>query len=545
MLTTYPQGIQQQRQGRTRTASIPAPTGGWNTRDSLAEMDPRDAVVLDNMIPKIGKVMSRGGYEDFVGDIAGDIGGAWVSGKVETLIPFVVSTTEQLLACVDGGIARVDTGTATEVKVRATYTVDRWQYTTFADATAPNTPQVLAVNGTDTPWKYDGTTHANWSPTGPTAANLIWVTTFKNRVFAGEKNTRDFWYGDLGQIPGTMTRFPLSGVRGAQGNILFMASLTRDTGSGSDDYAVFVTDQGQAIVYAGTAPGLGTAFWNLLGVYQIPKPIPSRRAYSQIFGDIVIATELDYIFLNAALQSSGGVILEPTKLTGAMQTAATLHKANYGWEMVISEADSLILSNIPRASDQSDYHQHAINVQTRASARFTGWNFHTFAKWSSHLYAGGTNKVYRVLTRQSDDATTSETRIPIRAQTAWTNLESPEIKHVKAIRPLMNAQGAFTYNAEIGVDFVDPSIGTVTSDGPPGATTLWGDTAGETTLWGDTAATTTHWAGAATGTSATSREWRLISGRGSDYCLSIAADIKDQSIDWLSTDYKVDIAGRF
>ena len=619
--------IAKQRSGSARVVSIPAPVGGWNTRDSIDEMDPRDAVTLDNFIPGIGKVSSRKGYETFLADIAGDIGGAWASDNIETLIPFVVSTTEQFLACTDGGIARIDTGTAAEVKVRATYASDRWQYTTFADGSAPDTPKIIAVNGADTPWTYDGTTHANWAPTGPTAADLIWITSFKNRVFCGEKDTRDFWYGDLGVIPGTLTRFPLSGIRGAQGNLLFMAALTRDTGSGADDYAVFVTDQGQAIVYAGTWPGGGSATWNLVGVYQIPKPMNSRRGFAQLFGDIVIATELDYIFLSQALQTSGATVLEPSKLTGAQRDAAQLYKANYGWELTVSESDNILISNIPLTTN-ANYQQHVINLQTRAASRFKGWNFPTFARFNGHLYAGGANVVYRVLNTLSDDSSSSETEIQLHAQTAWTDLDNAEIKQVKAIRPLIRSHGDFTYAAEIGVDFVDPAPVAVSSSGPAAASTFWGDQSGKLTHWGDggigleydidydneaggpftnpetiswtggtgtitglvdngadgtisftlvsgvivtnnleitgassgatadadgapaangsgTSTTQTFWSGSTTGSAATAREWRLIAGRGSDYCLALKANIKDQQVDWLSTDYKVHLAGRF
>ena len=174
MLNTYPQARQRQSQGRAKTVSIPAPTGGWNTRDSLDEMDPRDAVVMDNMIPKIGKVALRPGYEDFVTGIAADIGGSWAADEIETLFTLVVGSNEQFLCAMDGGIARIDSGTAVEVEPRGTYTSDRWQYTTFAESTTNGNPQIYAVNGTDQPWKYDGTTHANWAPTmsGGTDNNL-------------------------------------------------------------------------------------------------------------------------------------------------------------------------------------------------------------------------------------------------------------------------------------------------------------------------------------------------------------------------------------
>jgi hypothetical protein len=401
----------------------------------------------------------------------------------------------------------------------------------------------LAVNGTDAPWKYDGTTHAAWSPTGPTVANLIWVHSCKNRVFAGEVNSRDFWYGALGAIPGTMTRFPLSGIRGAQGNLLYMCTMTRDTGSGPDDYAIFVTQEGQVIVYAGTDPG-DAAAWSIVGVYQIPRPLQSRRSWAQLFGDVVIATELDYIFLSAALQESGAVILTPSLLTGAMQSEAGKYADNYGWEFVVHEPDNVLISNVPRETN-TQYIQHVFNLQTRAPSRFTGWNFRCFGKFNGKLYAGGNNAVYRLFGGRSDDSSSTETQIPLRAQTAWTDLQSADIKRIQAIRPLIRSAGAFTYGAEVGVDFQDPQVTALASNGPAGATTLWGDTAATTTLWGDTAATTTYWAGTPTVGASTAREWRLLGGRGSDFCLGIASNVKDQIIDWLSTDYKINLVGRF
>ncbi len=544
MLATYPQAAARQAQGRTGFATIPAPVLGWNTRDSLDEMDPRYALQLDNWLPQIGKLSARKGYADHVSDIATDIGGSWAADEVETLIGFVYGANEKLLACTDGGIADVSSSTASQVKVRGTYTVDRWQWTVFADSSAPNTPQVLAVNGTDAAWKYDGATHAAWAPTGPTAANLIWVNSWKNRVYAGEKNTRDFWYGALGAIPGTMTRFPLSGIRGAQGNILFMCAMTRDTGTGPDDYAIFVTTEGQAIVYAGSDPG-NAVNWQLVGVYQIPRPLASRRSYAQLFGDVVIATELDYVFLSQALQESGALIVQPSTLTGAVQAEATKYSANYGWELFTFEPLNVLLGNVPRETN-AQYVQHVINLQTRAASRITGWPFRTFGQYAGDLYGGTNNAVYKLFSGASDDSSSSETRIQLRAQTAWHDFGNPGITHIRAVRPLIRSAGDLTFAAELGTDFVDPQILAVATTGPTGAETHWGDEAGFTTKWGDEAGQTTYWSGGASGTVSTAREWRLLSSHGSDHSLALAADIKDYTaLEWLSTDYKLSQAGGF
>jgi len=52
----------QPKQRSAVTASVSSPIGGWNARDSIAEMPPLDAVVLDNMYPTPTDVQLRLGY---------------------------------------------------------------------------------------------------------------------------------------------------------------------------------------------------------------------------------------------------------------------------------------------------------------------------------------------------------------------------------------------------------------------------------------------------------------------------------------------------
>lgn len=47
---------------RTILHTQPAPTGGWNTRDSLQSMPPQDAVKLENWFPEADRVAVRDGY---------------------------------------------------------------------------------------------------------------------------------------------------------------------------------------------------------------------------------------------------------------------------------------------------------------------------------------------------------------------------------------------------------------------------------------------------------------------------------------------------
>ena len=54
--------LQRAKQNTAKTASVPAPIGGWNARDSLANMNPIDAVQLVNWYPTPTDVTMRKGY---------------------------------------------------------------------------------------------------------------------------------------------------------------------------------------------------------------------------------------------------------------------------------------------------------------------------------------------------------------------------------------------------------------------------------------------------------------------------------------------------
>ena len=54
--------LQRPKQNTAKTASVPAPIGGWNGRDSLANMSPTDAVQLVNWYPTPTDVTMRKGY---------------------------------------------------------------------------------------------------------------------------------------------------------------------------------------------------------------------------------------------------------------------------------------------------------------------------------------------------------------------------------------------------------------------------------------------------------------------------------------------------
>jgi hypothetical protein len=125
------------------TASIAAPIGGWNARDSVAEMNPLDAVELINWYPTPSDLTLRKGYSKF---------STGMTGQVNTVMNYASPTTQKMFAAVGSKI--FDTTTSTAVEVLAGQTNDKWQTVNISTAGGNF---LVACNGADPVTIYNGT----------------------------------------------------------------------------------------------------------------------------------------------------------------------------------------------------------------------------------------------------------------------------------------------------------------------------------------------------------------------------------------------------
>jgi hypothetical protein len=127
-----------------RTTSLASPIGGWNARDSLAEMNPLDAVQLVNFFPTPTDVTLRKGYTK------ASIG---ITGNVETLMNYAdYNGTNTLFAIANGVIYNASTATATSVFTGLGNS--RFQHCMIS---TDGGNFLIAVNGVDPAIIYDGT----------------------------------------------------------------------------------------------------------------------------------------------------------------------------------------------------------------------------------------------------------------------------------------------------------------------------------------------------------------------------------------------------
>lgn len=126
--------------------SIDAPVGGWNAFDSIDNMPPTDAIILDNLIPSAGTVDTRLGSLLYASTGTGK--------PVETLADLDTRNTSKLIAASDGGIWDI-TDSEVEVQAKAvselhpagTFLNSRWQHANFRDLTEEGV--LLMCNGVD------------------------------------------------------------------------------------------------------------------------------------------------------------------------------------------------------------------------------------------------------------------------------------------------------------------------------------------------------------------------------------------------------------
>ena len=125
------------------TASMAAPIGGWNARDSLAEMNPLDAVELVNWYPTPSDLLLRKGYSRFA---------TGITGEIDTLMNYAGETGQKLFAAAGNTIYEVTGGTTTTAFTGIGS--DVFQHTMISTAGGQF---LVACNGVDPVLVYNGT----------------------------------------------------------------------------------------------------------------------------------------------------------------------------------------------------------------------------------------------------------------------------------------------------------------------------------------------------------------------------------------------------
>jgi hypothetical protein len=351
--------------GGKKVITIPAPTGGWNARDDYGAVEGTEAIILDNLLPRDGSCRTMGAM------VAHATG---MAGTCETLMAWRGPASQKLLAAGGGAVYNVTSAGAVGAALGSGYANDRWQHVQFGG-------YLIAVNGANTPKKYDGSTWSDTVFTGPAdSTKLINICAHKARLWMAEKDTSTAWYGATDAIAGALTAFPLASFAPSGGHLLAIATWSRDGGAGPDDLIVFIMSSGSAIVYQGTDPSSAST-WALVGAYEIHRPL-GRRCWTKWGADCILLTSQGYFPLSALLATdrSGPFLALSDRIRGAVIDAADGQEEAFGWQATVS--GGLLWISTPTA------YTHVMSVTTGAWCRYTMRSPLVHIDFGGDLYIG-------------------------------------------------------------------------------------------------------------------------------------------------------------
>ncbi len=492
--------------------SLGAPVGGLNSCDPLAGMGKTDALVLDNFICRPTSVDKRKGQVNFVTGFA-------AAEKVWSLFPFRSPPVDQMFAATDSGIYNATVAGAVGAKV-ANCTSGRWETINGSNA---GIRYLLAVNGQDPMKFYNGAAWADAVITGVDSSTFTNINQFKFRVFLTKKDSLSFWYLDVNAVQGVAHEFPLAPLFTKGGSLLSIGTWTVDGGNGPDDYAVFVTTEGEVAVYKGTDPSNADA-WALVGVYQVARPI-GRKCLTKYGGDVLILTEEGVVMLSKAMSAveTDRRTSITDKIVGQLQALASAYKANFGWSITLYPAESILIINVPVVEGGTSY-QMVMNNLTGAWSMFRGMNAQCFLELGSRLFYGMATKVVQALSSDSDFGN----NILLTAKLAFTgfgyNLKN---KQIELIRQNFKASKALTINMAVGVNYEDSPYIATASVSPNNQAQF------DVSTWDGA-----NWAGSEFIIS----QWRSVAHKPG-YALSYMFQVNDKefTMSWNSTDFLINV----
>lgn len=483
---------------RLQTATIrhiPIPVNGWSTRDKYTASFSREALrycpLTYNWMWIDGRLTVRPGFTTH---------GTGMTDPVESLFEYAaLAGTRTLFAATSG----TNTGAAgdgckiwnvTSAGAATSVTTDlngaRWQHTMFSTTSAV---YLVIANGSDDVRMFDGTNWTTPTLTGVTSANLIHVTAHKGRLWFTEKNTLSAWYLPAFAITGTVTEYDISPFCRKGGYLMAVASWTYDGGSGPDDYIVFITSEGEVIIYAGLDPN-SVDEWSLVGIFQIDRPI-GRRCFTKFGADLAIFTESGPVQLSQVFAKVSGRDELADPIRDEFISAVSEARSTFGWEVVLYTRRGWLFCNIPKTTGANE--QYIYNPMMQAWFRFTEIDASCWVQSGNSMYFGGTGVVY-----VWDDGQVDDDGSAVQADVAFNfwNYGTGTTKLFTMMRPHYVTDGSISPAAEMKVDF---------DESPPTAQSEVSE-AGTGTAWNDGDWDTFDWAGGVT----TVREWLTAEGEG-------------------------------
>lgn len=470
---------------RTRPASyerpVPAPVGGLNAINSIADMPAQDALVLDNFFPQPDYVELRRGHASHA---------TGLSAAVEALMEWNGPGSQKLFAATGSRIYPVTSSGSPSSDV-SSLSSGQWQH--VMQATSGGNFLVIC-NGTDAVHNYDGTSWTTPTINNVTSSDLIGVSLHKERLWFIEINSLNAWYLATQAISGDATKFPLGSVFKHGGHLVAIGTISRDGGVGPDDYCAFISSTGECVIYAGTDPS-DSSTWAQIGSFSFPPPIGYRCTVS-MGGDLGIITEGGIISVSAAQvldRSAQQKAAITSKINRLFTADARNYRSNTGWQVLSYRRSNMVIVNVPVAAGSSQ-RQYVMNGLTGGWCRFTGMNAGCWGLLNGDLFFGGNSgTVFKADSGFQDNGSAIQADL----KTSFNDFGvKGRVKMFKMLRALFASNGSPGFLMDLNVDYEDrPPTSTPTAGAAP--MSVWGSATWGVSKWTSGQVLTRQWVGAA------------------------------------------------
>jgi hypothetical protein len=329
--------------------AVPSPIGGLNTRDSVDLLPETDAIRLDNFFPARSHVQVRNGYDDHV---------TGLPSTVQSLMVYASGTTSTMFAA--SGAAVYDVTSAGSVGSAVITSLSNAQFQ-WVNMTTSGGSFLFICNGEDAPRHWNGSAWATPTLGSITAANVINVEVYKERLFFVLTNSLTYGYLPVNSVAGTVASVNLGSVFSKGGKIMAISTWTRDGGSGPDDNILFYTDQGEIAMYSGTDPSDATK-WSLVGVYTVGRPI-GRRCMLKVGSDCYLVTENGLLPMTQVLGTGEAAPNRAIsdKISNSYNDSVVTFKDRFGWQGVVYPKGGYAAVNVPSSTD-GNFIQYVVNL---------------------------------------------------------------------------------------------------------------------------------------------------------------------------------------
>lgn len=332
----------------------PAPVGGLNYRDSIADMPVQDALILKNFIPKRTGTQLRAGWQYKTEELDEPIG---------SMFGYNAGENSKLFAASAGGIWNVTNEEPVEEDGPTGSDNDIWVTTQFSNGSGN---YLLAVSPGAGYWTYDGTTWTQQTITGMSAEPTS-VMVWKNRVWFTVQNESKVYYLDtIDAITGTAVAFEMGSVLRSGGYVRGLINWTLDGGYGLDDYLVVIGSEGDVAVWQGTDPTDPDKFGQT-GIWYV-GPIPTYGNFFVTYGgDVMLLSELGLVPLSKLVngQFSADLSQGPSsKVQPVLSPLIAKWRDTPAFDVQVVAGQEILLIKLPPQG--AAYEQYAMNVNSGA-----------------------------------------------------------------------------------------------------------------------------------------------------------------------------------